>query len=150
MKNKIALGIILLLSMALVAVAQPGSGHSGPHEGFGGMGIWLELGLEPAQQVKLKEWMAQKKEDRSDLREERRKAEEELHAAIFDAKPDVSRIEKAKVQMLELEKQMILERVQHMQKLAQILNPSQRLKFLELQKERKEERREDRRESRKK
>lgn len=145
MKTKFTHSLILLLSMAWVAMAQPGPGHSGHHEGFGGPGFWLELGLEPSQQVQLKELMSQKKEDRGEFREERMKAEMELHVAIFDAKPDVARIEKAKAKLLDLEKQMIMERVEHMQKLAQILTPAQRTKFLELQKERKEERREDRR-----
>lgn len=134
----LSLGALPLMAQGAGAGLDPGQrmgaqgrGGRGPGRGgpIGPMGILPglnQVGLSDAQREQIRAILDQERQSGGDAGKTVRQAEQTLHAAVLADAPDVQAIESAKAALNAAHTAELDRRVELMQKVAQVLTPTQR------------------------
>lgn len=133
MRRLLVVSMCLILGVASAAIAQSGrQGHGGP--GFGGPGgpggmlaMLHQLNLTDAQKQQIKAMMD---ENRPAQPPQLPDLERQLHVAVLSG--DTASVETLKTQLNEAHAQELNQRIEMLQRLAQILTPEQKQQLVEM------------------
>ena len=140
----LSLGALPLMAQGAGAGLGPGrrmgmQGRGGPGPGRGGpggpMGILPglnQVGLSDAQREQIRAILDQERQSGADPGEKVRQAEQALHAAVLADVPEAQAIESAKTALNAAHTAELDRRVDVMQKIAQVLTPTQRQQLAQL------------------
>jgi Spy/CpxP family protein refolding chaperone len=121
--------VTLLLALAAIPLFAQGRGGRQGHFGPGLMPMLHNLNLTDDQKAQIKALAdSEKSDDRGKVGE----LEQKLHAAILEDQPDLQAIEGLKTALNAAHAEALERRIEHMQKLAQILTPDQRKQLLDM------------------
>jgi Spy/CpxP family protein refolding chaperone len=129
MRLRIVTLVAVVTAVALPLMAQGRAGRPGPG-GPGFMPMLSQLNLTDTQKAQIK---ALADADRQSGPPKSLELEQKLHAAILAETPDLQAIEALKASITAAHAEELDRRIDHLQKLAQILTPEQKQQWLALQ-----------------